>query len=114
MATIEVKNLTKTYGKTRAIDDISFEVAKGEIFGVVGPDGAGKTTLMRILTGVSDKDSGKISIMNLDADIARDKIKENTGYMSQKFNLYPTLTVEENIRFFAGIFGVPVEEYNNR
>lgn len=119
MATIEVKNLTKTYGKTRAINDISFEVAKGEIFGVVGPDGAGKTTLMRILTGVSDKDSGKISMMNLDTDNAgspdnRDKIKENTGYMSQKFNLYPTLTVEENIRFFAGIFGVSAKEYNNR
>lgn len=114
MINISVKNLTKIYDKIPALDNISFDVEKSEIFGIVGPDGAGKTTLMRIITGVLDKTSGKISIMNLDMDENREKIKYHTGYMSQKFNLYPTLTVEENIKFFAGIFGIPENEYNDR
>lgn len=112
--TINIKGLTKNYDKNAALNDISFDVKKGEIFGIVGPDGAGKTTLMRILTGVLDKTSGTVFIMGFDMDKDREKIKYHTGYMSQKFNLYPTLTVEENIKFFAGIFGIPNEEYTER
>ncbi|MDD2890991.1 MAG: ABC transporter ATP-binding protein [bacterium] len=114
MNTVSVKNLTKFYNKQKALDDISFDINTGEIFGIVGPDGAGKTTLLRILTGILEKTSGKISIMNFDIDKDCEKIKYHTGYMSQKFNLYPTLTVEENIKFFAGIFGVSQQEYNDR
>ncbi|MDD5530400.1 MAG: ABC transporter ATP-binding protein [bacterium] len=114
MNTVSVKNLTKFYNKQKALDDISFDINTGEIFGIVGPDGSGKTTLLRILTGILEKTSGKISIMGLDIDKDYEKIKYHTGYMSQKFNLYPTLTVEENIKFFAGIFGVSQQEYNDR
>jgi ABC-2 type transport system ATP-binding protein len=114
MNTVSVKNLTKFYNKQKALDDISFDISAGEIFGIVGPDGSGKTTLLRILTGILEKTSGQISIMNLDIDKDCEKIKYHTGYMSQKFNLYPTLTVEENIKFFAGIFGVSPQEYNDR
>ncbi|MFA5032592.1 MAG: ABC transporter ATP-binding protein [bacterium] len=114
MNTVSVKNLTKFYNKHKALDDISFDINTGEIFGIVGPDGSGKTTLLRILTGILEKTSGKISIMNFDIDKDCEKIKYHTGYMSQKFNLYPTLTVEENIKFFAGIFGVSPQEYKDR
>lgn len=114
MEPISVKNLTKNYKENRALDNISFEVKKGEIFGVVGPDGAGKTTLLRILAGVLDKTAGQVSLKEIDFDKDREKAKHYTGYMSQKFTLYPTLTVEENINFFAGIFGVPKQDFQNR
>lgn len=109
-----IQELSKNYNQNKALDNISFKVKSSEIFGVVGPDGAGKTTLLRILAGVLNKTSGKIFLNNLDIDKDSEKAKHHIGYMSQKFNLYPTLTVEENIRFFAGIFGVPEQEFKTR
>jgi ABC-2 type transport system ATP-binding protein len=101
---ILVDHLGKSFGTTIALNDISFEIARGELFGFIGPDGAGKTTLFRILTTLLFPDSGKVSIEGM--DVVRDfrKIRDILGYMPGRFSLYQDLTVEENLRFFAGIF----------
>lgn len=103
---ITVKNLTKTFGDFTAVDNISFEVHKGEIFGFLGANGAGKTTAMRMLCGLSRPTSGQASIAGHDIYSATEKIKQQIGYMSQKFSLYEDLTIRENIRFFGGIYGL--------
>lgn len=102
---ILVENLTKKFGDFTAIDHISFDVHKGEIFGFLGANGAGKTTAMRMLSGLSMPTSGKAMVAGFDVYRENEKIKRNIGYMSQKFSLYEDLTVRENIRFYAGIYG---------
>src|SRR5215813_10919890 len=102
---ITANNLTKRFGDFTAVDSISFEVHKGEIFGFLGANGAGKTTAMRMLCGLSFPTSGEATVAGFDVYHENEKIKKNIGYMSQKFSLYEDLTIKENIRFYAGIYG---------
>ena len=102
---ITAEQLTKRFGDFTAVDAISFDVHKGEIFGFLGANGAGKTTAMRMLSGLSLPTSGKATVAGFDVYKQNEKIKQNIGYMSQKFSLYEDLTVKENIRFYAGIYG---------
>ena len=103
---IKVENLTKRFGGFTAVDAISFEVAKGEVFGFLGANGAGKTTAIRMLIGLSKPTSGKGFVAGFDINSEAEKIKKRIGYMSQKFSLYNDLTVQENIRFYGGIYGL--------
>jgi ABC-2 type transport system ATP-binding protein len=103
---IEVENLVKKFGSFVANDHLTFNVSKGEIFGFLGANGAGKTTAMRILCGLLSPTSGKASVAGFDVYHQPDKIKQNIGYMSQKFSLYDDLTVKENFRFYGGIYGL--------
>ncbi|HQY19368.1 MAG TPA: ABC transporter ATP-binding protein [Ignavibacteria bacterium] len=105
---IEVKNVTKKFEEVTALDDISFKVKKNKIFGLVGPDGAGKTTMIRIMCGLLRADSGEVDFTDLDLGEGKKKsiIKNEIGYLSQKFSLYTDLTVDENIQFIADIHGV--------
>src|SRR5687768_15444221 len=105
-AVIQTQNLTKQFGDFLAVDEISFEVGRGEIFGFLGANGAGKTTAMRMLIGLSKPSSGKATVAGFDVYRETEGIKRNIGYMSQKFSLYEDLTVVENIRFFGGIYGL--------
>ena len=106
MNTIEVHDLTKKFGDFTAVDRISFEVAKGEVLGFLGANGAGKTTAMRMLCGLSKPTSGWGTVAGFDITREPEEIKKKIGYMSQKFSLYEDLKVWENIRLFAGIYGV--------
>ena len=113
MKAVEVYNISKSYGKKvalQAIKDISFEVEQGELFGIIGPDGAGKTTLFRILTTLLLADEGKAKIAGLDVVKDYKEIRNRIGYMPGRFSLYPDLTVEENLEFFATIFNTTIEE----
>ncbi|NOX48465.1 MAG: ABC transporter ATP-binding protein [Chlorobi bacterium] len=103
---IHTENLVKKYGAFTANDMLSFDVFKGEIFGFLGANGAGKTTAIRILCGLSKPTSGIVNVAGFDIYKQTEKIKQNIGYMSQKFSLYEDLTIRENIRFFAGIYGL--------
>jgi ABC-2 type transport system ATP-binding protein len=103
---ITAEKLTKKFGGFTAVDHISFEVYKGEIFGFLGANGAGKTTAMRMLCGLSLPTSGSASVAGYDVYKQNEQIKKNIGYMSQKFSLYEDLTIRENIRFYAGIYGL--------
>jgi ABC-2 type transport system ATP-binding protein len=103
---IKTKDLTKRFGDFVAVDKISFEVKKGEIFGFLGANGAGKTTAMRMLCGLSRPTSGEATVAGIDVYHNPEDIKKNIGYMSQKFSLYEDLTVLENIKFYAGIYGL--------
>ena len=103
---IKVDRLTKKFGDFIATNQISFEVEKGEIFGFLGANGAGKTTAMRMLCGLSIPSSGSAIVAGFDVYKQAEHIKQNIGYMSQKFSLYEDLTVKENIRFYAGIYGM--------
>lgn len=108
------KDLTKRFGDFYAVDHISFDVQQGEIFGFLGANGAGKTTAMRMLCGLSFPTSGQATVAGFDVYKQQDKIKENIGYMSQKFSLYENLTPLENIRFFGGIYGLGDKEIKER
>ena len=110
MSIIEIHNLSKSYGKTKALDNVSFNIERGELFGLIGPDGAGKTTLFRLLTTLLTPDEGSATVDG--RDIVKDylNIRSQVGYMPGRFSLYPDLTVEENIEFFAALFGVTVKE----
>lgn len=113
MKAVEVYNISKSYGKKvalQAIKDISFEVNQGELFGIIGPDGAGKTTLFRILTTLLLADEGKAKVAGLDVVKDYKEIRNRIGYMPGRFSLYPDLTVEENLEFFATIFNTTIEE----
>lgn len=103
---ISINNLTKSYGELKALDDLSFNIQKNIIFGLVGPDGAGKTTLIRILCGLLKPDSGNVEILGLELSKGIGKIKNDIGYLSQRFSLYTDLTVDENIEFIADIHGL--------
>jgi ABC-2 type transport system ATP-binding protein len=103
---IQAENLTKSFGAFTAVDAISFSVRKGEIFGFLGANGAGKTTAMKMLIGISSPTSGKATVAGFDVSSEAEKIKKNIGYMSQKFALYDDLTVKQNITFFGGIYGL--------
>jgi ABC-2 type transport system ATP-binding protein len=107
MESIRCERLTKCFGGVTAVDALSFSVAEGEIFGLVGPDGAGKTTTMRLLTSIMDPTSGDAWVAGYHVVREGERIKENIGYMSQRFGLYPDLTVMENIHFYADIYSVP-------
>ena len=109
---IDIKNLSKSYNDILAVDDVSYNVAKGEMFGLVGPDGAGKTTTIRTLCGLLIPDGGEIEVLGYNLLKERKKIQNKIGYLSQKFSLYGDLTVDENIEFFADIHGV--KDYENR
>ncbi len=111
---IEVQHLVKAFGTFRAVDDISFTVKRGEIFGFLGANGAGKTTAMRILTGLSRPTSGTGHVAGFDINTQSEQIKKRIGYMSQKFSLYQDLTVKENIRLFGGIYGMSDKEIKNK
>ena len=103
---IQVEGLTKTYGDFAAVDAITFDVKKGEIFGFLGANGAGKTTAMKMLIGIAKPTAGKAQVAGFDVYKQAENIKKNIGYMSQKFALYDDLTVKENITFFGGIYGL--------
>ena len=107
---IEVEHLVKAFGDFHAVDDISFSVRRGEIFGFLGANGAGKTTAMRILTGLNQPTSGSGRVAGYDISTEYEEIKKNIGYMSQRFSLYEDLSVAENIRLFGGIYGMSDRE----
>ena len=107
---ITATNISKSFGKTEALKDISFDVKENELFGIIGPDGAGKTTLFRILTTLLFADKGTASVANFDVVKEYKDIRNHVGYMPGKFSLYQDLSVEENLNFFATIFGTTVEE----
>ena len=102
--TVEVKNLVKTFGKFRAVDDVSFYIPQGEIFGLLGPNGAGKTTTIRMLIGILRPDSGTANVLGFDVRKKPEEVKKRIGYMSQKFSLYNDLSVRENLDFYAAIY----------
>jgi drug efflux transport system ATP-binding protein len=106
---MEVQDLVKKFGSFVAVDQVSFNVKKGEIFGFLGPNGAGKSTVIRVLCGLLQPSSGKASVAGYDVTKDPEKIRLQIGYMSQKFSLYDDLSVEENIDFFSGIYSVPKE-----
>jgi ABC-2 type transport system ATP-binding protein len=107
---IESSGLSKSFGTTKAIDNISFTVNESEIFGFIGPDGAGKTTLFRIITTLLKPDEGNIRVLGLDSVTDYKILRKNIGYMPGRFSLYPDLSVEENLSFYATVFGTTVEE----
>ncbi|WP_082391297.1 ABC transporter ATP-binding protein [Jiulongibacter sediminis] len=111
---IHTENLTRKFGNFTAVDAISFEVSKGEIFGFLGANGAGKTTAMRILCGLLAPTSGVAKVAGYDVYTETENIKKHIGYMSQKFSLYNNLTVRENIHFFGGIYGIPKRELKEK
>ncbi|QXP59251.1 ABC transporter ATP-binding protein [Olleya sp. HaHaR_3_96] len=107
---ITVSNISKSYKSVKALENISFNVKKGELFGLIGPDGAGKTTLFRILTTLLIANEGSATVADFDVVSDYKKIRNNVGYMPGKFSLYQDLTIEENLNFFATIFGTTIEE----
>jgi ABC-2 type transport system ATP-binding protein len=111
---IQVENLVKKFGYFVANDHLTFSVEKGEIFGFLGANGAGKTTAIRILCGLSSPSSGKATVAGFNVYNQTEKIKKNIGYMSQKFSLYDDLTIKENFRFYGGIYGLSAERIRER
>jgi ABC-2 type transport system ATP-binding protein len=111
---IEVKDLVKKFGNFVANDHLNFRVRKGEIFGFLGANGAGKTTAIKILSGLSHPTSGEIRVAGFDVYRETEKIKRNIGYMSQRFSLYEDLTVKENFRFYGGIYGLSKQQITER
>ena len=111
---ITVEGLVKRFGSFTALDGVSFNVARGEIMGFLGPNGAGKSTLIRILCGLLRPSAGRALVAGIDVTRDPDAVRRRIGYMSQKFSLYNTLSVIENLRFFGGVYGVPREELDGR
>lgn len=111
---VNTQSLTKHFGDFAAVSDVSFYIPKGEIFGLLGPNGAGKTTTIRMLCGIMAPTSGDATVLGFDVRHESEKIKQNIGYMSQKFSLYNDLTAEENISFYASIYGVNRELRKSR
>ncbi len=109
---IEIDSLKKHFGETKAVDGVTIHIAKGEMFGLVGPDGAGKTTTIRTLCGLMTPTEGTVRLLGLDVVADKRKIQNRVGYLSQKFSLYGDLSIDENIEFFADVHGVP--EYKKR
>jgi ABC-2 type transport system ATP-binding protein len=111
---VEVENLVKRFGAFTAVDHISFQTRSGEVFGFLGPNGSGKSTTIRILCGLLHPTSGRATVAGYDVVESPELIRRNIGYMSQKFSLYADLTVFENLRFYAGMYGVPASELRGR
>lgn len=111
---IRAEGLTKSFPGVRAVDGLSFDVRAGEIFGLVGPDGAGKTTTLRMLAGIMPPDAGQANIAGCDVVRDPERAKHDLSYMPQRFGLYEDLTVDENIRFYADLFGVRRTEQRDR
>lgn len=111
---IEIERLTKVFGPFTAVDRISFSVQRGEIFGFLGPNGAGKSTTIRMLCGLISSSAGTARVNGFDINRQPDLVRQNIGYMSQKFSLYKDLTVTENMRFFGGIYGIEGEALNHQ
>jgi len=111
---IVLAGIHKRYGETTVLDGISLEVKRGEIHGLIGPDGAGKTTLMRIVCGLLLPDAGSVHVLAFDAIHEAQRVKEHLGYMPQRFSLYPDLSVRENLHFFADLYEVPAVERRQR
>jgi ABC-2 type transport system ATP-binding protein len=107
---ISLEHLTKSFGEIIAVNDVSFNVQPGEIFGLIGPDGAGKTTTLRVISTAMTPTSGRVTVDGRDVVREAEAIKQMIGYMPQRFALYPDLTVAENLNFFADIFGSPQNE----
>lgn len=107
---IEIKDISKSYGKLRALDNVSFSVPEGSMFGLIGPDGAGKSSLYKILTTLLNPDSGTATVAGHDVVKDYRKIRAEIGYMPERFSLYPDLSVNENLHFFASLFGVSVKD----
>src|SRR5437899_949607 len=114
MNSIEVKNLTKKFGKFTSVDSISFDVKEGEVFGFLGANGAGKSTTIRMLCGLLQPTSGSGVVGGFDIRTQTDQIKQNIGYMSQRFSLYDDLTVGQNIRFYGGVYGLHNDRLRER
>jgi len=113
-AAIDVRNLTKKFGAFTAVDDLSFSVRRGEIFGFLGANGAGKSTTIRMLCGLLQPTTGTASVGGFDIRMQTEQVKRSIGYMSQRFSLYNDLTVEQNIRFFGGIYGLTPDRLEER
>ncbi|MDI6853470.1 MAG: ABC transporter ATP-binding protein [Deltaproteobacteria bacterium] len=113
-ADIQAEGLTKRFGERVAVDNFSLTVARGEAFALVGPDGAGKTTVMRLLVGIMDPDEGRAAVLGFDTATESEQLKEHIGYMPQRFGLYDDLTVAENISFYADLYRVPKAERQER
>jgi len=113
-AAVSISNLTRRFGAFVAVDRLNLEVKQGEIFGFLGPNGAGKSTTIRILCGLLAPTEGTARVAGFDVGTEAEKVRERIGYMSQKFSLYDDLRVEENLDFFAGIYGVPCEVREQR
>jgi ABC-2 type transport system ATP-binding protein len=111
---VEVENLVKRFGHFVAVDRINLEVRKGEVFGFLGPNGAGKSTTIRMLCGLLKPTSGRAEVAGFDVSRKPESVRQNIGYMSQKFSLYNDLTVIENIRLFAGLYSVPASDLQQR
>jgi ABC-2 type transport system ATP-binding protein len=111
---VEIQDLVKRFGDFVAVDHVSLNVHRGEIFGFLGPNGAGKSTTIRILCGLLAPTSGRTMVAGFDVAADPESVRKNIGYMSQKFSLYDDLTVEENIDFFSGIYGVPKKDRSDR
>ena len=112
MTAIELTSVTKRFGDIVAVNNASLDVEKGEMYGLVGPDGAGKTTIIRMLCGITPPSSGKLAVLGYDVVKEPEEVKKRIGYLSQRFSLYGDLTVDENIEFFAEIHGV--RDYRTR
>jgi ABC-2 type transport system ATP-binding protein len=106
-AAVRIEGLSRRFGDLIAVDDLDLEIRRGEIFGLVGPDGAGKTTVLRLLCGLLDPTAGRVGVLGLDVADHPERVRDRIGYMAQRFGLYHDLTVEENLRFYADLFGVP-------
>lgn len=111
---ISVQNLTKKFGAFTAVDAISFGVRRGEIFGFLGANGAGKTTALKMLTGLLKPTAGEATVAGYDVIRYPDRVKQRIGYMSQRFSLYEDLTIRENIRLYGGIYGLPIAEIREK
>ena len=109
-SSVDIRDVSKSYGDVLALEGISFRVERGELFGLIGPDGAGKTSLFRILTTLLLPDEGTATVEGFDVDGDFREIRKITGYMPGRFSLYQDLTVEENLSFYATVFGTTVEE----
>ncbi len=114
MIAVKIKNLTKKFDQLAAIDNINLKIEKGEIIGIIGPDGAGKTTFLRLLAGLLKPSSGSIMLEGIDVAKNPQEIKELIGYMPQHFSLYGDLNVSENLKFFADLYGVPSKKFRER
>jgi ABC-2 type transport system ATP-binding protein len=114
MSSVQVSHLTKSYGSTKAVVDVSLDAGEGEIVALVGPDGAGKTSIFRCICGLLEFDSGRIEVAGFDVSREFGKIKPFLGYMPQTFSLYPDLSVEENLRFYAGLFGLDDGQFQKK